>query len=137
MVLKLVNRSLFLTLFFGTDNENKVPLFGLSVSDTFVESVNLVCVSLGFKASGIELLNKGYFENIIKGLTEARSFAYASKAFPTGTILTWRGDNQNGHLPPNDSQRMATHRSRDPRMARWIITGTSSLLSLVYFRLKR
>merc|ERR1719187_1703042 len=53
----------------------------------------------------------------------ATFLAYSLKSGPTGTTAACLGDNQNGHLPPHDSVRIATILSTLPRMARWIMTG--------------
>ena len=57
------------------------------------------------------------------------------KNFRLRLTLTCLGLSQSGHFPPKDSVKMATHLSSDPKMALWIITGVSSLLSRLNFKL--
>ena len=51
---------------------------------------------------------------------------YYWASLPMGMRTNWRGETQNGHLPPVCSHRIAIIRSTDPRIALWIITGLAN-----------
>ena len=70
--------------------------------------------------------------------TNAGVPAYSWYFKSTGTTMSCRGDNQNGHFPPKCSVRTAAIRSTDPSIARWTITGRSNpSAAVLYSKLKR